>query len=678
MFRDFKKCLIIASTILLFILIILLVSYITLKRNSSKSTKQIETHATIITEDMWAIDKSGATSYLQLAVQANHYKRLLALQSNGEVFVDVGSEPLHGLDQFLLKCGVIRVRHLSADIARNSSIIGVLRGEQYIRIAYPLANVFVFLSLVFVIVAFMLHLIHNRKKLEEIVYERTRNLQKSEKRFHDLVNLLPEMVWESDRKGVIRYANKIAINRFGLSEKKNFLWFDLIDTDQRVKAGQEFEASMQGKGSGLQEFQAIDNSGATFPVLIRSAPIMHDGKIDGARCVAIDISERHQLEAELHQANKMKAIGMMAGGVAHDLNNILSGIVSYPELLLMSLPEDSDMRRSVEAIRKSGVEAAEVVSDLLTVARGVAASKSAKEPNRIVIDYFESPDYKRLQSLHPGVVCELFLAQDLQNIQCSPIHVRKCLMNLITNATEAIQDGGIISVTTKNKRVEQPNAHNPSLKNGDYSVITVRDTGTGISEHDLNHIFEPFYTKKMMGRSGTGLGLTVVWNTMRDHNGSVIVESFDQATSFSLYFPSTKEVVMKAEAPVGWQTFKGHGERILVIDDEERQRDISLNLLTSLDYNVECVSSGEAALAYLQRNSVDVVILDMLMEPGMNGYETFKQICEISPRQKAVIASGYSRSEDVENTLALGAGEYIIKPYSIEQLGGAVVKVLKS
>lgn len=678
MSRNYKNGLVIASTTLFFILIILLVSYITLKQDSSKSSQQIETHAAIITDDMWAIDKSGATSYLQLAVQANHYKRLLALQSTGEVFVDVVSEPLHGFDQFLFQLGVIKVRHLSADILSNSTVIGVLRGEQYIRIAYPIANVIVILSLLFVIVAFMLHLLHNRKKLEEVVSERTQNLQKSEKRFHDLVNLLPEMVWESDRKGVIRYANQIAINRFGLSEKKNFLWFDLIAVDQRVTAGQEFEASMQGKDSGLQEFQAIDNSGTIFPVLIRTAPIMHEGKLDGARCVAIDISERHQLEAELHQANKMKAIGLMAGGVAHDLNNILSGIVSYPELLLMSLPKESDMRKPVEAIKKSGLEAAEVVSDLLTVARGIAASKSVKEPNLIVLDYFESPDYKKLQSLYPEVVCELSLAEDLRNIQCSPIHVRKCLMNLITNATEAIQDGGTISISTQNRRVKQPNAKNHSLKDGDYSVITVRDTGTGIQEHDLNHIFEPFYTKKMMGRSGTGLGLTVVWNTMREHHGSVIVESFDQETSFSLYFPSTKEALVKAGVAVDLQTLKGHGEKILVIDDEERQRDISMNLLTSLAYDVECVSSGEEALVHLQSNHVDVVILDMLMEPGMNGYETYKQICEISPRQKAVIASGFSRSKDVENTLALGAGEYISKPYSIEQLGCAVDKVLKS
>ncbi len=678
MSRKFKNSLIITSAILFFIFIVLVVSYITLKRDSLKSTQQIETHAAIITEDMWAIDKSGATVYLQLAVQANHYKRLLALQYTGEVFVDVVSEQLQGVDQFLFQIGAIRVRHLSSDIVSNSSVIGTLKGEQYIRVIFPIANIIIFLSLVSVIMAFMLHLLHNRKKLEEVVYERTRNLQKSEKRFHDLVNLLPEMVWESDRKGVIRYANQIAINRFGLLEKKNFLWFDLIDTNQRVKAGQEFEASMQGKDSGLQEFQAIDNSGATFPVLIRTAPIMHEGELDGARCVVIDISERYQLEAALHQANKMKAIGMMAGGVAHDLNNILSGLVSYPELVLMSLPEGSDLKKPVEAIRKSGLEAAEVVSDLLTVARGVAASKSVKRPNQIILDYFESPDYKKLQSLYPDVVCKLSLAEDLQNIQCSPIHVRKCLMNLITNATEAIEAGGTISITTKNQHVKQPYHKNHSLKDGEYSVITVRDTGTGIPEQDLAHIFEPFYTKKMMGRSGTGLGLTVVWNTMRDHNGSVIVESYDQETSFSLYFPSTEDKVMKVEEAVDWQTFKGDGEKILVIDDEERQRDICLKLLTSLGYNVECVSSGEEALVHLQSNSVDVLILDMLMEPGMNGYETYKQICEICPEMKAVVASGFSRSKDVEDTLKLGAGEYLVKPYSIEQLGRAVENVLKA
>lgn len=653
------------------------ISYYLLKQDRQKSVQQFKSHAAFIADDIWAIDKLGATSYLQLAVQADHYKRLQVILSSRELFVDEKSEPLTGLDGFLYQLGIITVRNVHADIVYKGRNIGVLQGEQYVRLIYPLTNVLVFLLLVFLVALFMFYLLNNRKRLENLVIERTRNLQKSEKRFHDFVNLLPEMVWESDREGFIRFANQVAITRFNLKTTNEEPWFSLIVKEQQAAAGQEFEASMQGYGSGLQEFKAIDKDGVTFPLLIRAAPIISENEVIGARCVAIDISERHQLQEELNQATKMKAIGLMAGGVAHDLNNILSGVVSYPELLLLKLPVDSEYRKPIEAIKKSGVEAAGVVSDLLTVARGIAASRSVRKVNDLIEDYSESPDFKKLQSGNPGIDFRFLLDDRLLNINCSPIHVRKCLMNLVTNAAEAIDGLGRVTVITANHTVIEDSADIPSLPPGEYVKVIVRDSGGGVSEDDLRHIFEPFYTRKVMGRSGTGLGLTVVWNTMRDHNGTVTVERIKQETVFTLYFPGTVEEVSTTDSGVDLEALKGDGQHILVVDDEPQQLDITSQLLKTLNYKVSTVSSGEMAIEFFAKQQAELVILDMIMDPGINGYLTYKGILEMVPGQRAIIASGYSESENVKKAMKMGAGAYLTKPFTIEQLGGAVEKVLK-
>ena len=206
---------------------------------------------------------------------------------------------------------------------------------------------------------------------------------------------------------------------------------------------------------------------------------------------------------------------------------------------------------------------------------------------------------------------------------------------------------------------------------------SISDTGSGILEKDLDHIFEPFYTKKVMGNlSGTGLGLTVVWNTMQEHNGAVIVNRSDNATIFELYFPATSETVPALDKQTDDSVLQGNGEIILVVDDEPQQRDLAGSMLTLLNYKAVCQDSGEKALTYLQGHQVDLVLLDMLMAPGMNGCQTYEQMISINPGQKAVIVSGFSESDDVKAALAMGAGRFIKKPYSMNQLARAIRETL--
>ncbi len=180
-----------------------------------------------------------------------------------------------------------------------------------------------------------------------------------------------------------------------------------------------------------------------------------------------------------------------------------------------------------------------------------------------------------------------------------------------------------------------------------------------------------------MGRSGTGLGLAVVWGTVKDHQGYIDVESEEgRGTIFSLYFPVTREDITKESFSVPLSEYLGNGETILIVDDVKGQRDLATAMLKKLHYSVQAVASGEEALEYLKKNKVDLLVLDMIMDPGMDGLDTYKKVIEIHPKQKAIIVSGFSESDRVHNTQALGAGEYVKKPYVIEKLGLAVKKEL--
>jgi signal transduction histidine kinase len=383
--------------------------------------------------------------------------------------------------------------------------------------------------------------------------------------------------------------------------------------------------------------------------------------------------ERQKLEVQMQRAQKMEALGTLAGGVAHDLNNILGGIIGYPDLLLMDLPEDSKMRKPLLAIQQSGEKAATIVQDLLTMARrGVVANKIINL-NTIVDDYLKSPEHRHLLQNHTGVSYDIRLEPELKNICGSPIHLLKTVMNLIYNAAEAMPDGGTISVATGNVFVDKPIEGYDNVETGEYVTFTVSDPGVGIAEEDLGRIFEPFYTKKLMGRSGTGLGMAVVWGTVKDHSGYIHVRSrVGEGTTVTVYLPVTSQQrVMEDEKP-SIKDYRGSGETILVVDDIPEQREIARDMLTQLGYTVETAAGGEEAVDYLRKKEADLLILDMIMEPGLDGLETYKKILQFRPSQKAIIVSGFFETDRVQEAERLGIGSYVLKPYDLEKIGMAV------
>ncbi len=383
------------------------------------------------------------------------------------------------------------------------------------------------------------------------------------------------------------------------------------------------------------------------------------------------------LEEKLKRAEKMELIGTIAGGVAHDLNNILSGLVSYPELLLMKISPDSAFKDPISFIHEAGLKAADIVQDLLTLTRRGISTQIIINLNTVIHEYVNSPAHKRLEKNYPQIEFKINSAKDLLNISGSPSHISKVIMNLVMNAAEAIREKGVVTIETFNRYIDMDFRKYDILLEGDYVVLRITDDGDGIPEKDLNRIFEPFYTKKQMGRSGSGLGLFVVRNCVKDHNGYIEVNSKkNERTVFKVYFPAIREKTDSDPDDFFIDDFKGSGQTVLVIDDIYEQRKIARDSLEMLGYNPSTVASGENAIGFLKQQAIDVILLDMKMEPGIDGLETYRRILKINPTQKAIIASGLSESGRIKKTLKLGAGQYIKKPYTIKKLARALKKEL--
>jgi PAS domain S-box-containing protein len=498
-------------------------------------------------------------------------------------------------------------------------------------------------------------------------------LQKSEEKLRNILENLIDVYFETALDGTITYTNPSGAKLSGytmaelIGSKVEMLYHNPQD-----RLGLLEELGRQGR---VRDYEVVfrKKGGEPYDVSI-NADLFHDknGQPAGLTGTIRDITQQKRLQEQLHRAKKMEALGLMASGIAHDLNNILSGIVSYPDLLLMQIPEESPLREPLKTIHDSGRRAAGVVADLLTIAKGTAVGKKVANLNTIITEHFTSGEHRKLMQDHPGIAVIQELDPGLLNISCSSLHLKKILMNLMANASDAIEHEGEITIRTTNAYLDRPLDGYDEIRTGEYVRLSVSDTGSGISKDDLPRIFEPFYTKKVLGRHGTGLGLAVVWNTVKDHDGYINVISGAKGTTFDLYFPVSRETRKAANESQPLAAYAGKGEKILVVDDEKNQRQIACALLTELGYSADSVASGEEALRYLERCPVDLLVLDMIMPGGMSGRETYSKVLEINPKQKAIIASGYAETDDVRATQEAGAGEFISKPYTLEKFGTAI------
>lgn len=389
-------------------------------------------------------------------------------------------------------------------------------------------------------------------------------------------------------------------------------------------------------------------------------------------------NEQEKLRTRLEQSHKMESLGLLAGGVAHDLNNVLSGLVTYPDYLLLETGEDNPIREDLEIIRDSGIRASEIVQDLLSLTRRAVVQKLPLQLEKLVNEYIDSPEHAKLLEASPNTSLLTKFSNPLPPIKGSEVALKKLIMNLVSNAAEAQPGGGEITIELYSCELTEPMQVYQTVNPGTYTVLRVSDNGEGIDDSDLPRIFEPFYTQKMMGRSGTGLGLTVVWGTVEDHAGAIDVYSEKgKGTTLWIYFPATEEQPGQPEHQIAEDKFPGRGETILIVDDVYYQRKIASSVLTRMGYKVQTTSSGEEAVEILKKQDFDLLVLDMVLTGGMDGLDTYREVLRFRPTQKTIVVSGYSENERVDEMKELGVTACVQKPFTLEELNLAVTKTLR-
>jgi len=416
-----------------------------------------------------------------------------------------------------------------------------------------------------------------------------------------------------------------------------------------------------------------------------------EGELTGVLSSGTDITEQKEAEARgkalndrLARAERMESLGVLAGGVAHDLNNILGSIVTLPDIMLddiNDLPPETDVTQLAEdiaTVRDTGKTAAQVIRDLLTLSRRGHYHMTPLNVNKIVESYLRTPLFQQLRDSTPCLDVRTELADGLLPVAGSESHLTQVLMNLVANAVEAMPHGGGILIRTSNVYVKKHAIRYEVIDEGEYVSLSVSDAGAGISDPDLERVFEPFYTKKVMGRkTGTGLGLSVVYGVTKDHSGYVDVKSIKgHGSEFIIYLPVTRETApeFREETPLPLGS-----ETVLVVDDVPRQRKIAQRLLKRLGYRATLAASGEEAVdlvrAARERDEpapFDLIMLDMILEDGFDGLDTYKAISRLYPGQKCIIVSGYSETGRALEAESLGAGRFLAKPYTLRELARTV------
>ena len=394
--------------------------------------------------------------------------------------------------------------------------------------------------------------------------------------------------------------------------------------------------------------------------------------IIGVLAVGQDITKRKRIEEELNQSQKMRAIGQLAGGIAHDFNNVLAGIIGYADMALDEVVSNERLSRYMRNILRAGDRARHLVNQILTFGRQKMERKTPVNLRPVIIEVVEL--------LKASLPSSIQLSYDMKKDTCPIIanttKVHETVMNLSTNAMHAMDEKGELKISLREEKTdEQQLGIMGTIEPGFYSVIEVKDTGSGIDEALITRIFEPFYTTKDTGK-GTGLGLSVVYGVMQSHNGNIQIQSsVGKGTIFTLFFPKAeKTATLEEETSPDIKT--GH-ERILFVDDEDLIKEMGYDLLVSLGYRVTSTTSSLEALKILQENpdSIDLLITDQTM-PNMNGLELVQEIRKINSELPIILCTGFSSKVNDEKVAELGIKALCYKPLTKRDIAEKIREVL--
>lgn len=488
----------------------------------------------------------------------------------------------------------------------------------------------------------------------------------------------PVVVWNKEREIII--FNKAFVRMSGRTEAEMIGQPLDVLFPEKGRSGflQKIENTSGGEDREGVEIPILHKDGGIRMGLWNSSAIYGgDGRTPVATITSgQDITERKKLEAQLLHAQKMEAIGILAGGIAHDFNNVLQIVSGYVQLLLQGKAEDDPDHRYLDQIDRSTRGAAKLVKQLLIFSRKV---ESRLRP------VYLNQEVRRVEELLarviPGMISiETCLSDDLKIINADPTQLEQVIMNLAVNACEAMPEGGRLVVETENAVLDEEycKVHLGAVP-GNYVLLTISDTGCGMGREALEHIFEPFYTTKEVGK-GTGLGLATVYGIVKNHDGYIICYSEQgQGTAFKVYFPLSgviENVEQVVEHEEENKVCDGN-ETILLVDDEKSILDITCDILDQHGYTAISAETGEEAIEIYKRegNRIDLAILDIGM-PGMGGRSCLEELLRINPEAKIIVFSGYSTTKRVEEMLDAGAADFISKPCRLVDILKKIREVL--
>ena len=528
------------------------------------------------------------------------------------------------------------------------------------------------------------------RRIEEATQVREsaeQRLFKSERQYTQLVETSNGLIWAVDRKGNWSFLNKNATQLIYGQTPDNLIgtpFFTCSTAESLDRDEDMIKALLAGRSFFTYETVHKRADGSEVHLTYNAVPLFDEKRhIIGATGTATDVTARSQaedradeLKGRLVRAERMESLGLLAGGVAHDLNNILGPVVGYPDLILEEIPPESAAVADLMEIKRSAKRASAVIQDLLTLSRRGGYQTLPVYMHDVVDDYLESATFKDLGMRFPDIQLERFFTENRKPLDGSIPHLNQVIMNLITNAYEAIETAGQVEVRIDNEFVQNEQAGYETIDPGHYVVLRVKDSGPGIPMDVLQKIFEPFFSSKKMGRSGTGLGLAVVYGVVKDLHGYLDVKTEPgQGTEFALFFPLTTEE--PEVTPEEFRDFSGT-ETILVIDDVPEQRLLAKRLLGSVGYTVLTAEHGRAGVEMVKRSgrAIDMVIIDMVMEEGFDGLDTYLGIRQQFPQMPCIIVSGFSENDRVKDALRHGVHQYLKKPYTLDTIAAVIRDIL--
>jgi len=518
-----------------------------------------------------------------------------------------------------------------------------------------------------------------RDSISGMILDITEGKQAVEERIRlaTVVEQAAESVIISDRRGTIHYVNPAFERLSGYSSEdivgKNFRILK-SDRHDEVFYREMWKTITSGTAwAGRISNRMKDGSLRQFETTI--SPIRDkNGVIVNFVSVNRDVTQEVALEAQLFQAQKMEAVGTLAGGIAHDFNNLLQVIQGYTEVLQNDVGRNKSSLEALQKIHHSAKRGAELTRQLLTFSRKVQSERRPLDLNR------EVEQLKKLleRTIPKMIEIELYLSENPAVVSADPIQVEQAIMNLAVNAKDAMPEGGKIVIETERVRLDEHFCRTHlGARPGEYVLLSISDTGHGMNREILDHVFEPFYTTKDVGK-GTGLGLAMVYGIVKNHEGYILCYSeVSTGTTFKIYLPAMEQSGQRQKTGEVEDPFKGGDETILLVDDEEYIRDLGVELLTDAGYKVLTATNGEEGLElYRQkRENIDLVILDLVI-PGMGGKKCYEEILKINPKSKILIVSGYSANGPGKEAIKAGAKGFVGKPFDVSHLLETIREIL--